>query len=741
LDRPWAEDGIIVWDHMFGEWNYKMTIFKKFNIRLLIFGIFLCLILIGCSSKLTTLPQQSYDLQPAANAPPEIKKTVPSLPSPLVEEYEQAEDNSLSQLEKSGTDALQMEYVLPSERDPGVLLTHKKQKNTLITSTPDDVVTAEFAFDNADLHEVLDIVLFENFKIDYMVDPSIRKKVSFHISGEFTKKDIINKLNSVLQMSGLAVVQGPGGIVKIIDRRDAVSASDYFNNITEHSAGDVTRMIRLKYIDVRDAYKRIKAILSKNAVVISDATTNSLIITDLPENINNIATLLGLMDVPFFKDISWKICPVQRGDAKDIAKDIDNILTTKGFYKRSGMSDGGYHLIPLTTINGILVLTKWPQVIPMVENWIAILDQGDNSSTDVFVYFVENSSAVALADILKQVYGEKKNKEKQQKIVDPVSNKNVSEKQTSSFSGELSGDVEIIPDEITNAIVFKAARKDYVIIKKVLEKLDIVARQVLLNVIVAEVTLENSTQYGVQWFLKNNASDYSGTSVLDINDSLRTASTSLGASSGFSYSIFNSSDVLRSLVTAIGKDSKVNILSTPNVLAVDNKKAEIEVGEDVPTVTGTVTDANGGVTNTVQYKKTGILLGVTPSINSSGLVKLDLTQEVSEKGTLDEELGNYSILTRKVTTSLVVQDNQTIFIGGMMRYNRSVSDSGIPFLKDIPILGYFFKNGTNDMAKTELIFLITPHVVKNREDADQMTDMFSKNIKSITRLLEEQKQK
>jgi general secretion pathway protein D len=708
----------------------KMIKAGDFNLKLLMAIALVALFSSGCVSTSTVKPTSTVLVKTVSS---ETNGQAPA------EGVEKKADSATEELkaplskESPTSDLLSMEHISPLKSASKVSLTDTRV-GTPSGQDKEKPIQAEFVFDNADLHDVLDIVLYEHFKVDYMIDPSIRAKVSFHISGEFTEKDVIDRLNSVLQMSSLAMVQGPGGILKIVHRKDAPGGSDFGRSQAGESAGDITQLIRVRYMSAPEAANKVKPFLSKSASVITDIMNNSLVITDMPENIDNAAAILGLMDVPFFKDLSWKIIPVKESDSEDIVKDIEKILKTQGFYSRAGMSAGGYHILPLKTINAVFVLSKWPRVIKIVENWIAVMDQADDSSTDVFVYFVENSSAVDLADILKQVYGGKKSKEKKQTIV------KADTKKVAQVSGELTGEVEIIPDEITNAIVFKASRKDYAIIKKVLTKLDIVSRQVLLNVVIAEVTLENSTEYGVQWFLENGIGDYSGHAMLDINESVKSVTTGLGSSSKFSYALFNSSDVLKGLVTALGKDSEVNILSTPNVLALDNKEAEIEVGEDVPTITGSVTDSTGsGVTNTVQYKKTGIILTVTPHINSSGIVKLELVQEVSEKGTLDKQLNNYSILNRKVSTSLVVDDGQTIFMGGMMRYNKSTSDAGIPFLKDIPFIGYLFKNGKDELKKTELVFLITPHVVRNRGEANKMTEEFSKNIDSITRLLEDQK--
>jgi general secretion pathway protein D len=241
----------------------------------------------------------------------------------------------------------------------------------------------------------------------------------------------------------------------------------------------------------------------------------------------------------------------------------------------------------------------------------------------------------------------------------------------------------------------------------------------------------------VQWFLKDRIDDYEIQGKLD-NGTEQAIDTALGAGTkGLSVALFDSDDILRGLITAIESEGDVNILSSPNILAVDNKEAVFEVGEQVPVPTGeTVTDGGTTITS-IQYRDTGVLLTVKPHINSSGLIKIELVQEVSETGTKDEELNAYSFLTRKAQTSLVVDNGQTIILAGLMRSKLDSSGSGIPFLRRIPVLGYLFGGTKKDVAKTELIFLITPRVVNNRAEADAITKEFSQRVESMKRQMEE----
>jgi general secretion pathway protein D len=384
------------------------------------------------------------------------------------------------------------------------------------------------------------------------------------------------------------------------------------------------------------------------------------------------------------------------------------------------------------------------------------MDQVDENSMDVFVYYVENGSARELTDILRQIYGGRLTTETDsdrrsagktgadsgsQKIVQAQSDAASTEaasysgRSVPSVAGDLIDDITIIADETNNAIVFKANPNDYFMIQKILEKLDILPRQVLLNVVVAEVSHNNSSELGVQWKLNAGIGDYQAAAMSDINDSLISTATGLGSMNGFSLGLFNAADALKALVKAVGTDSKLNILSSPNIIGVDNKEAKIEVTQDIPVISGSQVTSDGAVTNTIEYKTTGIILTATPSINSRGLVKLDLVQEVSEVGSFDTNTGNYPILSRRATTSLVVENEQTIFIGGMMRENSSVSNTGVPILKDIPGLGYLFKQKKTEGTKTELIFLITPHVIQSKSEADEITQEFTNKISQVKRLI------
>ena len=633
----------------------------------------------------------------------------------------------------------------PTTASVGAIAEHSSmQPSSHVRTKPESgnepAVHVELAFDNADLYEVLDATLYELFKVNYMVDPSLRTKVTFHLTGNYTRAQFINIFNNILQLNNLAIVKGPGNIYKVVRRPASagVSNAPLRTEAVEGEIGDITRLIRLRYLSAASAAKNIKPFLSKGATTVQDSMTNSIIITDTPDNIAKVASILGALDVPYFKDISWRLFPLREVEAGEIAKDLDKMLKSGGLFKRPGVNEGSFQILPIKTMNAILVVTRWPSILELVEQWAEALDHADESGTNVYVYFVQNGNAAELSDLLKQVFGGTTSKKTTERktIVKPKTKVGVER-----ISAEVTGEVQIIADETNNAIVIKANNRDYMLIKRVLEKLDIVPRQVLIDVLVAEVSLTGALKYGIEWFLQGHRANYTIQGALD-NNVTRAINTPLGSTTGFSLGVYDPISFMRGLITALGSESDVNILSAPSILAIDNKEATIEVGEEVPTVTGQTTSATTGttITNTIQYRSTGIILKVTPHINSSGLVKMEVSQEVSEKGEFNTALSSYSFLNRKANTTLVAEDGQTIAIGGLMKTNRSTSEAGIPWLRKIPVLGYLFGGIEKETRKTELIILITPHVIKNRAEADAITREFSRKVQGLKELLRRSKQ-
>jgi general secretion pathway protein D len=296
-------------------------------------------------------------------------------------------------------------------------------------------------------------------------------------------------------------------------------------------------------------------------------------------------------------------------------------------------------------------------------------------------------------------------------------------KEITAGSSFLRGVIKITPDEIRNALIIEAIPADYRTIKNVLKTIDVLPRQVLIEATIAEIDYSIVTDLGVTWEYLKGANFGSG--LLNLTSS----------SAGLRFAV-GISDELRVTLDALERENKANILSSPHVLASDNREARIDVSQEIPTVTAeTVVPTSGEaiVTTTVQYRDTGVILAVTPHINERGLVTMDIYQEVSEQAEDVEVAGESfpSFFKRTVQTSLTVQHGQTIVLGGLIRENKSKSSSGIPWLARLPIIGPIFGGTRDAFDKTELIILLTPMVIVDLDDVDAVTDGFKSKVNSV----------
>jgi general secretion pathway protein D len=327
----------------------------------------------------------------------------------------------------------------------------------------------------------------------------------------------------------------------------------------------------------------------------------------------------------------------------------------------------------------------------------------------------------------------------------------------------LKEEVRIVADEVTNALVILATKADYEMIHDVLKEIDVVPRQVVIEVMIAEVTLTKGLEFGVDHAIRYGGSiEGSATAVrnlgaggridgdddadgdgngnggiVDIGDSIFTLARP--ATGGFAAFITDK-DNFAVLLRALADRSAVKILSAPHIIAADNREAHIQVGQSIPILTGTSTSvltAANTVVNQVQYRDTGTILTILPQVNSAGLVNMQVTQEVSAVG--QENFGatnSPSFLQRTAETTMVVQDGDSILIGGIIDEQRQVSRQGVPFIMDIPVLGRLFRRDTSRHLRTELLILITPHVIRNRDEGLSVTKRFRDGVYGLQGLLD-----
>jgi general secretion pathway protein D len=595
----------------------------------------------------------------------------------------------------------------------------------------------DLVFDNVDIYEVINTILGQELGENFLIDPSIKNKVSMKISGEFTRNQLMDILSKALEISGIAIIKDKK-VYKIISSRN-VSKNIYFGEISSDYVIDI---IQLKHIASYQFVGSIKPFLTNSAVAIVVNSSNSIIIADKRENIESVKRILKVLDTSVFDGLYFKILKLKYLTAEEGVKLANNILRSNALFVKNGLLRNLF-ITYIKSNNSVLCISRDKELMDTVINWLLEADRPDeDTESKVYVVPVANVKTEDLTNILKQLYGGKATTTKKGKVI---------VRGTSFNSGTLSGEVTFIPDKVNNFIIIKATPQDYKIIENVLKQLDVIPRQVLIDVFIAEVSYSDKLSYGVEWYLKNhgvkiNNRRYNGSATLNKGISPDSESSIIGSSlMGFTYAIFDRAGGLRGLINALEEVSKVNILASPSILSVDNQEAKIEIGEEVPTIAQSVTNTssdNGNITNTVQYRKTGIILKVKPQINPKGLVRLDVEEEVSEpKSNTISGIDSPIFLNRSAKTSLVVFNNQTIVIGGLIKQKNDTTDTGVPILSSIPVVGYFFGSKQTTKEKTELIIAITPHIINTRDLTTYYSEEFVNKLNSIKGTLEKQREK
>jgi len=618
-----------------------------------------------------------------------------------------------------------------------------------------------FNFDNADLYEVIR-VMAEILKINYLIDPRVKGVVNIHTVGQIQPEDIFPIFQSILRLNGATAVK-KGNVYEIVPFGDAKKSyvpPSAALDPTKLAAEEryTTQIILLKYIPVAEVSKLIKPFLSDGADIIEHPPQNVLIINDLASNVKKSLDIISLFDIDLFADMKVRIYPIVSADVTEISKEMERIFASFEVSTKSGRGVG-ITFTPIARINSLLVVSSIPNIFEKVEAWLHELDKMPSEGTklSVFVYYVQNGKAKDLADVLKQIFVATKDKkpEFKEKVVTPQPTPRsvrpttpapaAAPKEEATAIPE--GEINIVVDEANNALVIRAYQRDYRAILETIKKLDIYPKQVLIEVMVAEITLDDTTQFGIEWsrFLSSpppNAQEV----VLSARppaDPFTTALTAIG----IRYSIVELGGRVSAAIRAAATRGRLRVVSSPHIIASNNKEAKIQIGSSQPiltsTYTTTATSATNVVEGTIEYKDVGIILTVTPRISDGGLVSMEISIEDSNVNTTT--LGTLPSVPvfgkRTAKTVLSVSEGQAIVIGGLIQDSKNVTRSGIPLLSRIPLLGALFGQHEDTLGKTELILMMTPHIITDQIQSDTVTREFRQKVEGIRRELEKEEEK
>jgi general secretion pathway protein D len=654
-----------------------------------------------------------------------------------------------------------------------------------------------FNFDNADIEIVLQATS-ELLVFNYVLAPEARgKKVTVQTTGRIPVDDIFPVLLTILDVNGLAAIKS-GNVYRIIAKQGAPQTSTRTVVGTELDArlpGDevLTQIVPLKYASAVDVAGLLRPFVPQQGALTATRDTNLLVITDVAANVRRLLDIVKLVDVDTTTN-ELQIIPLKHADSTEVGTILNQLFATgrirpPGTQLPPGVSlpapppaapggpaartpaapvapsVGGDQnaaeraplIVPERRSNSLIIYAR-KQDMDTITRLVEKLDADIYGGQRVYFYFCENTKARDLAATLDAIFGRGSGaapspqpaagrpgaaapglpSQTQVQTARPLATAAVGAIQ--GLLGEAPGAAEtrFIPDEVTNSIIVTTYPRIWTEIEGIIKKLDRMPRQVLIEVLAVEVTLDDSTSLGIEWAIQHGRFT-ANFSALGTNPSVVPGAPPqnfipVGGAvlTGLNFFTFATSEFLTA-INALATDNKVNVLSSPSVMTTENKKAVINVSQSVPVLTSQQTQIGGTTTSTtntaivgtqtVEYKDVGIVLTVTPRIGEHGTVALDVKQEVNDiLSPTFGQTGSPAFSKREAETSVVLLNNQTLVLGGLMQNKRTVNKTGIPFLHKIPVLGYLFGNSSETINKTELLLLITPRVVGTALDAARITD-------------------
>jgi general secretion pathway protein D len=620
-----------------------------------------------------------------------------------------------------------------------------------LQSTGDGEVELNFA--EANVREVAQSVLGTILGQNVVVDAGVEQRITLRTSRPIQKSNLLPTLETTLAAAGLALVKD-GELYRILPAAKAKGGAGKSVTLASDGAppsGSSVTVVRLEHIAPSQMAKILEPLAPEKAILRVDDPRNILILSATGPEMKSLLETIDTFDVSALKGMSVGYFKLQNAKTQQVAGELKDLI--KAYGAQSGFNPP--QIVPIDRLNVILVFASQPQTLKLTQRWIQNLDSTRNEvEPAIYVYRVKNRKAKELAPLLANLFqaaGDASNAGARGADTAPdtrtveISNTpapggaganaaagaNPADTSQGGFQdlghdGKRKGSLRILADNGNNSLLIRATPAEYQSILSSLVQLDTQPALVMVDVTIAEVTLTNDMQYGVEWLFKNGQQNTTTFSA-------DAAGAILSKFPGFSY-FFNAANV-KVVLNAMAGVTNVKVLSSPKVMVLDNKTATLQIGDQIPVVTSNVQSvaaAGAPVVQTVQYFDTGVILKVTPQVNSGGLVTLDINQEVSNVASGASAAGTSpTIQQRKINSSIAIQSGEAVVLGGLIRDSKTNNTAGIPLLSDIPGAGEVFKTHDNDHERTELILIITPKVVWDRSDARDASDEIRGKMQAI----------
>lgn len=570
----------------------------------------------------------------------------------------------------------------------------------------------------------VDITLFIKYVSDllgknFIVDKAVQGNVTIISPTKISEEEVYRVFESVLEVHGFTTVAA-GAVTKILPAARARSENLEMTSVPATGNPEdrvVTQLVRLANRSPEEIKKIITPLVSQTSVLLAHDPSRMLIITETRSNIQKLLGIIDVIDVAS-REEEVAVIPLKNGSAESLAKILSTIFQQASTRQKGEIDaiEKQVRIVPYDRINALVILAGGGEM-DRVKGLVAMLDtEVQRAAGNIHVYYLQNATAAELAKVLTE-----------------IPQKQETEEQNKGKAAAVSKSVRIMADEETNSLIITASPEEYVVLEEVIQQLDIPRRMVYLEALIMEVDADKTFDVGIQWAAGGTFADstgqtaggFSGANGFDLLSGISGSDPSLPA--GFSLGIIKQGvrigDVtfpnLGAVLKAYKTDSAINIISTPQILTTDNKKAEISVGENVPYITSRNTTASDQDYTQYEYKDVATKLSIVPHINQADTLRLEIETEVVRiKGNSSDTPTTYK---RSASTTVILNDNDTIVIGGIIGQDATESEWKIPLLGDIPLLGWLFKTNTTRSVKTNMFIFVTPRIVRNPVDMVQVS--------------------
>lgn len=576
-------------------------------------------------------------------------------------------------------------------------------------------------------------IFTEILKVNFILDDDVEATVTLQTSSPVSKQALVDSFQSVLSTKGVAITK-VGDIYRLSSASDALITG----GLPVQKEGDIqigrgARVVTLQAISALEM-ARILAPIAPSGVLRADPKRNVLVLGGTNEEIRSMQDAIRLFDVDWMRGMSAAIFPLSGGgNPAGLTRQLEEL-----FGGKEGPLEGAIRFIPSNELNAILVIASNRGYLDRARIYIEKMDRLASSNvTQTFVYKVENRPAKELAAIVQgMIAGESGPASLAPSLAELRTSIDAGAEGEGEMSDTAEGDdattsftknrMTVVADEPNNSLVIIATKAEYDRLLPILSSSDRMANQVLIEAVIAEVTLNDELQFGLRWFFETS------NGKAKLTDAASGAIASIAP--GFSY--FFSDVNFQVVLNALSSVTDVKVISSPTLTVLDNRTARLQIGDQVPIVTQTAssvqTAADAPIVNKVEMKDTGVILSVTPRVNSNGHVLLNIEQEVSDVvRTTSSGIDSPTIRQRKIATTVVVEDGQSIALGGLVQEKRERGTEAVPVLGNIPVLGAAFRNRSSRAIRTELVIFIRPRVMRNGAEAEAVTSEFRDNLSRL----------